>query len=128
MLVVRGEDARPKGGAAKNDPTPSPAYLPTQPMDDPAAGDWEPRAGDLLGDRYELLEELGRGGSGVVFRARDRIADTVVAIKVLPRSQVPDAVARLRRELHAARKISHPGVVRIHDLIELGGRMALSME
>jgi branched-chain amino acid transport system substrate-binding protein len=88
-----------------------------------------PSAGEspLFGDRYELKGELGRGAFAVVYRARDRFTDEDVAIKVL-RSPSREAVARFRRELRAARKVTHPGVVRIHDLIEVGDRVALSME
>jgi tetratricopeptide (TPR) repeat protein len=83
--------------------------------------------GDLLNGRYELEAELGRGQFGAVFRARDRVADERVAIKLILRTQA-DAVARVRRELKAARKVSHPGVVRIHDVFEVEGTLALSME
>ena len=90
----------------------------------------EPRIGDVLAGRYELLAELGRGAFGVVFRARDRVADTVVAIKMLTtaRSFSTTAVARLRREVQAAWRVTHPGVVRIYNLIALGDHLALSME
>jgi tetratricopeptide (TPR) repeat protein len=86
--------------------------------------------GDVLAGRYELLAELGRGAFGVVFRARDRVADTVVAIKMLTtaRSFSTTAVARLRREVQAAWRVTHPGVVRIYDLIAVGDHLALSME
>jgi hypothetical protein len=83
-----------------------------------------------LSDRYEILAELGRGAFGVVYRARDRTADATVAIKVLSRAAThgSETIARFRRELQAAWKVTHPGVVRIHDLIDLGDRLALSME
>jgi hypothetical protein len=96
-----------------------------------APTDKPPAVGDLLGGRYQLLDELGHGTSGVVFRARDWVADEMVAIKVLVGKQGRGGVdlRRVRRELRVARKVSHPGVVRIHDLIDLGNnRMALSME
>lgn len=90
---------------------------------------WPPSAGEVLGGRYLLEAELGRGGWGVVFRAHDRVADATVAIKVL-RHRAGSAQARdaLRRELRAARSIVHPGVVRTHDLIDVEGQLALSME
>jgi tetratricopeptide (TPR) repeat protein len=92
----------------------------------------EVTTGDVLGDRYELLEELGRGGEGAVFRARDRKADTVVALKLLAGAgggvKGGARLDRLRRELQMARKITHPGVVRIYDLVEIAGGYALSME
>jgi serine/threonine protein kinase len=85
----------------------------------------------LPGDeRYEILGELGRGTAGVVYRARDRVTDVVVAVKMLGGSATPTAkmVRRFRRELQAAWKVTHPGVVRIHDLVQLGGHLGLSME
>jgi len=88
-----------------------------------------PAAGDLLGDRYELLAELGRGASGVVFRARDRATGARVAVKVLTSHTHTDEVAqRLRLEVRAAWKVTHPVVVRIYDLIEDEKVLALSME
>jgi Tol biopolymer transport system component/tRNA A-37 threonylcarbamoyl transferase component Bud32 len=86
------------------------------------------RAGEVLGERYEVLAELGRGGQGVVLRARDRKADTVVALKLLDRTRSAERLARFQRELQVARKVTHPSVVRIYDLVELPGRFALSME
>src|SRR5438552_19146283 len=86
-----------------------------------------PAAGDVLCGRYELEAELGRGHFGVVFRARDRAADERVAIKLILRARA-DAAARVRRELRAARKVAHPGVVRIHDVFEIEGGLGLSME
>ncbi len=89
----------------------------------------EPRIGDVLGGRYELLGELGRGGEGVVYRARDRTADVEVALKLLGHSgQSEQSLARFRRELRLARKVTDPRVVRIYDLVELPGRLGLSME
>lgn len=86
------------------------------------------RVGEVLGDRYEVLGELGRGGQGVVLRARDRKADTVVALKLLDRTRSVERLARFQRELQVARKVTHPSVVRIYDLVELPDRLALSME
>jgi tetratricopeptide (TPR) repeat protein len=86
--------------------------------------------GDVLVERYEVIDEVGRGAFGVVYRAHDRVADTTVAIKVLTSASARsvETVARLRRELRAAWKVTHPGVVRVHDLIDLGNRLALLME
>ncbi|HEX8796526.1 MAG TPA: protein kinase [Polyangiaceae bacterium] len=86
------------------------------------------RVGEVLGERYEVLGELGRGGQGVVLRARDRKADTVVALKLLDRTRSAERLARFQRELQVARKVTHPSVVRIYDLVELPDRLALSME
>ncbi|HEY8041422.1 MAG TPA: protein kinase [Polyangiaceae bacterium] len=85
--------------------------------------------GEVLGNRYEILGELGRGGEGVVYRARDLKADAIVALKLLQHDEGSKArLQRFRRELQMARKVTHPNVVRIHDLIELPGRFGLSME
>jgi Tol biopolymer transport system component/tRNA A-37 threonylcarbamoyl transferase component Bud32 len=85
--------------------------------------------GQLLGGRYELLAELGRGGEGAVYRARDVKADTVVALKLVPQDEgFDERLRRVRRALQMARRVTHPNVVRIYDLVELPGRFGLSME
>lgn len=90
----------------------------------------EPHAGDVLGGRFELIEQVGKGAFGKVFRAHDRMADEVVALKVLCRNErpAPRTIDGIRGELRAARKVTHPGVVRIHDVVELDDQLALSME
>ncbi|MGH2862357.1 MAG: protein kinase domain-containing protein, partial [Solirubrobacteraceae bacterium] len=72
---------------------------------------------DVLADRYELLEVLGRGGMGVVYRARDRVLDRIVAVKVLPldRAQDPTSVARFEREALAAAGLSDRNIVAVFD-------------
>ena len=72
---------------------------------------------EVLASRYELLEVLGRGGMGVVYRARDRVLQRVVAVKVLPldRAQDPASVARFEREALAAAGLSHRNIVAIYD-------------
>ncbi len=71
----------------------------------------------ILAERYELLEVLGRGGMGVVHRARDRELDRVVAVKLLPpaSAQDPVAVARFEREALAAAALAHPNIVAVFD-------------
>ncbi|HEY2518324.1 MAG TPA: protein kinase [Polyangiaceae bacterium] len=89
----------------------------------------EVRTGMILGGRYELLAELGRGGGGVVFRARDLRAEAIVALKLLEHDPSSSGkLSRFRRELSLARKVTHPNVVRIYDLVDLPGRVGLSME
>jgi serine/threonine-protein kinase len=90
-----------------------------------------PGAGDVIGDRYKVRSELGRGGMGVVFRASDLELDEEVALKVmLPGAfaQATEGVAKLKHEVRLARRISHPNVVRVHDLVESDGLRCLSME
>jgi Tol biopolymer transport system component/tRNA A-37 threonylcarbamoyl transferase component Bud32 len=101
----------------------------TVPADRPSNAPGPAPHGSLLGGRYEILAELGRGGEGAVYRARDVKADTVVALKVVPQDEgFDDRLRRLRRGLQMARRVTHPNVVRIYDLVELPGRLGLSME
>jgi eukaryotic-like serine/threonine-protein kinase len=88
------------------------------------------QAGTLLGERFELLEPVGAGAMGIVWRARDRTIDQDVALKLLPADRAQDAgyLARFRDELLLARAISHPNVCRLHDLVEADGRWFLTME
>ncbi|OAI49368.1 hypothetical protein AYO44_06450 [Planctomycetaceae bacterium SCGC AG-212-F19] len=85
--------------------------------------------GLLLGD-YLLLDELGRGGMGAVYRARDRRANRLVALKVLSAgvSVAPTALKRFRREARAAAKLKHPHVVAALDAGEANGVHFLVME
>ncbi|MBI5154160.1 protein kinase, partial [Candidatus Poribacteria bacterium] len=80
--------------------------------------------------RYELLDELGRGAMGIVYRARDKELEEVVALKILPdnMSNNPEAVHRFKVEARNARRLSHPNIVRIHDIGEEMGRKYISME
>jgi serine/threonine protein kinase len=83
-----------------------------------------------LEGRYQILKELGRGGMGIVFHAYDKELKEQVAIKILSPllSNDPDALERLKREVSAARRITHPNVIRIHDLSEINGLHFVSME
>jgi eukaryotic-like serine/threonine-protein kinase len=86
--------------------------------------------GTVLGGRYEVLSPLGRGGMGAVYRARDRVLEEEVAIKVL-RADVTGTEERARRfrsEVQLARRVSHWNVCRIHEYGEDGPLRFLSME
>ena len=69
----------------------------------------------LVPDRYEVHEELGRGGMGIVFRAVDRELQREVAIKVL-NAGTPGLAQRLRQEARILGRLEHPGIVPIHDI------------
>ena len=91
----------------------------------------EPRVGTVFAARYEVLSVLGAGGMGVVYKVRDLELDDVVAIKTLRRdvlSENPSLSDRFRQEIRLARRITHPNVVRTHDLGESNGSRFLSME
>jgi serine/threonine protein kinase len=83
-----------------------------------------------LEGRYQVLSELGRGGMGIVFQAYDKQLKEQVAIKLLSPlfSADPEALERLTREVSMARRITHPNVIRIHDLSEVNGLHYVSME
>ena len=83
-----------------------------------------------LQDRFQLLKELGRGGMGIVFQAHDKQLNEQVAIKVLSPllSKNSDALERLKREVSAARRVTHQNIIRIHDISESNGLHFVSME
>ncbi|MCA8957925.1 MAG: protein kinase [Planctomycetes bacterium] len=82
-----------------------------------------------LGD-FILLDEIGRGGMGTVYRARQISMERMVALKVLPSfgSFDPEAVARFRREAEAAGRLSHPGIVPIYSVGNADGTHFYAME
>ena len=70
---------------------------------------------------YRIVDSIGRGGMGQVFKAEHSILNTVVAIKVLPRDKcTPEAIANFTREIHAQSKLDHPNLVRALDAGEDG--------
>jgi adenylate cyclase len=79
---------------------------------------------------YEIIDELGRGGMGVVFQARDTNLDRHVAIKVLPPKYVrsPERLGRFLREARTASALNHPHICTIHAFSEHHGRPFLVME
>jgi serine/threonine-protein kinase len=86
--------------------------------------------GSVLANRYEIREQLGAGGMGVVYRAFDRELQEQIAIKTLQTGLLGDAhvLERFKQEIRLARKISHPNVVRTHDLGESDGTYFITME
>ena len=84
--------------------------------------------GSQLGP-YQLLDKLGEGGMGAVYKARHTKLGRLVALKVLPPHVLsqPDALARFEREMMAVGSLQHPNVVQAHDAGEFGGVHYLSM-
>ena len=121
--------------ATMGSPSPAGALVGTPPSDTPTLV--TPTAGAALlrgqvfADRYEIQGLLGKGGMGVVYRARDRKLDEVVALKLL-RPEVlandPSMLERFKQEIKLARRITHRNVLRTHDFDEAGGVPYISME
>ncbi len=78
------------------------------------------RADDVIAERYRLVDVLGRGGMGVVWRAQDETLELPVALKFLPEVLVRDAGAmeQLKSETRNALRLTHPNILRVHNIVE----------
>src|SRR5580765_1733221 len=86
--------------------------------------------GDVFGGRYEILQVLGEGGMGTVYKARDREVQHLVALKLIRPEMAshPVILARFRQELLTARQVTHRNVIRIYDMAEADGTKYITME
>jgi len=86
--------------------------------------------GEDFGPRYQVEALLGVGGMGKVYKARDKELDRIVALKILRQDVVEDPLAlqRFKQELQLASRITHPNILRIHDLGECRGMKFISMQ
>jgi serine/threonine-protein kinase len=128
LVGVPSAPSGPSGGAAPVALDRTATALAVRPA--PLTTALEP--GQVLAQRYRVQRLLGRGGMGAVYLAEDEVLGELVALKVISSSFASDEAAmisRFRREAAAARKVSSPSVIRIHDLGEARpGLLYLSME
>src|SRR5580692_8105533 len=88
------------------------------------------QTGDVLGGRYEIIELLGEGGMGAVYKALDRELDRPVALKLIrpELASNPSMLARFKQELLLSRQVTHKNVIRIYDLGDAEGVKYITME
>jgi serine/threonine protein kinase len=86
--------------------------------------------GSLVAGKYRIIEEIGRGGMGVVYKAEDTKLARKVAIKVLPEifTADPERLARFEREARVLASLNHPNIAAIHGVEEADGKRFLVLE
>ncbi len=91
---------------------------------------FQDRAGELILGSYVILERIGEGGMGQVYKARHRKMGRLVALKVIRKDRLtnPDAVRRFDREIRAAAQLSHPNIVTAYDADQVGDTHFYAME
>ena len=107
-------------------PAPAPSLRTPRPQNSPSML----QPGAVLGQRYEILQILGEGGMGAVYKARDRELNRMVALKVIrPELAGSQAIIdRFKQELLLATRVTHKNVIRIYDLSEAEGMKFITME
>ena len=120
-----GDDAK-----TLNDPSTSADWsvAVSPPTGAPASDDLP--TGTVLAGRYEILQLLGRGGMGAVYKARDTELDRTVAIKLIrgELARNPEILRRFKQELILARQVTHKNVIRIYDLGQADGIKFITMD
>ena len=123
--LVDAEATIAPGTSFRRTPTPTPSRI-----SDSYASAAVLQIGAVLGGRYEILQLLGEGGMGAVYKAADRELDRFVALKVIrpELASNPSILARFKQELLLAHQVTHRNVIRIYDLGEAEGVKFITME
>ncbi len=126
-LTIAMPGLEDQGEGLKTPPTKSERTTPYG--SEPTSGTPVPLAGSV-NQRYEILREVGRGGMGIVYRARDRETGELVALKVIhPQIAADPAILeRFKNELRLARKITHKNVCRMYELLRFDDVVVIAME
>ncbi|MBI4618357.1 MAG: serine/threonine protein kinase [Planctomycetes bacterium] len=97
---------------------------------DSTRADQEPSPGSRVFGPYVVLEEIARGGMGIVYKARQRKPNRVVALKILREGEraSPEQVKRFQREIQTAARLKHPNIIAIHEAGEIDGSHYFTME
>jgi eukaryotic-like serine/threonine-protein kinase len=124
LTVVDALSPIPKGSSTRR--TPPPASRISSASSSAAVF----QVGEVLGGRYEILQLLGEGGMGAVYKAADRELDRVVGLKVIrpELASNPSILARFKQELLLAHQVTHRNVIRIYDLADADGVKFITME
>lgn len=83
---------------------------------------------DRIGGRYDVLDQIGQGGVGMVYRCHDSVMDCVVAVKVLARDTSSQEILRFHQEAKATARLEHPNIIKILDFGEMEGKAFLVLE
>lgn len=89
-------------------------------------GETEFQQGDLILDRYEIIQKIGRGATATVYKAHDRLMNRDVALKIIPHAET--IADRVKREIRIASQLNHPNIVTIYDFLVSDKYFAVVME
>ncbi len=118
------------GGALEPPPDPGNEWALISPNLSAATGETDIEVTEIRFGNYILLSSIGRGGNGIVWRARQLNPDRIVAVKMLLFGKLasPDEIARFKDEAQVTASLKHPNIVQIYEVGEIEGQHFFSME